>query len=59
MPCHNCGRTFLEDRLVIHLKSCDKAYAKKGAGVEDNSSIATRSTASLTKSINGSLSAAG
>jgi hypothetical protein len=30
MPCHNCGRTFLPDRLQIHLKSCDKAYAKKG-----------------------------
>lgn len=27
--CHNCGRTFLPDRLVIHLRSCDKAYAKK------------------------------
>ncbi len=29
MPCHNCGRTFLPDRLEIHLRSCDKAYAKK------------------------------
>jgi hypothetical protein len=29
MPCRNCGRTFLPDRLEIHLRSCDKAYAKK------------------------------
>jgi hypothetical protein len=29
MPCHNCGRTFLPDRLQIHLKSCDKAFSKK------------------------------
>jgi hypothetical protein len=21
-PCPNCGRTFLPDRLVVHLKSC-------------------------------------
>lgn len=35
MPCHNCGRTFLPDRLNIHLKSCDKAYAKKGLNHDD------------------------
>jgi len=29
MPCRNCGRTFLPDRLEVHLRSCDKAYAKK------------------------------
>lgn len=29
-PCHNCGRTFLPDRLKVHLKSCDKAHSKKG-----------------------------
>lgn len=29
--CHNCGRTFLPDRLIVHLRSCDKAYAKKKA----------------------------
>lgn len=29
MPCHNCGRTFLPDRLAVHLKSCDKASVKK------------------------------
>jgi hypothetical protein len=32
MPCRNCGRTFLPDRLEIHLRSCDKAYAKKRVG---------------------------
>lgn len=32
MPCRNCGRTFLPDRLEIHLRSCDKAYAKKRMG---------------------------
>jgi hypothetical protein len=26
--CHNCGRTFLPDRLEVHLRSCDKAYNK-------------------------------
>ena len=26
--CHNCGRTFLPDSLKIHLRSCDKKYAK-------------------------------
>ena len=25
-PCPNCGRTFLPDRLIVHLKSC------KGSG---------------------------
>ena len=28
-PCHNCGRTFLPDRLVVHLRSCNKDYARK------------------------------
>lgn len=27
-PCPNCGRTFLPDRLVVHLKSCNKAHGK-------------------------------
>ena len=27
-PCPNCGRTFLPDRLTIHLKSCNKAHGK-------------------------------
>jgi hypothetical protein len=26
--CPNCGRTFLPDRLVIHLRSCNKAHGK-------------------------------
>ena len=24
MPCPNCGRTFLPDRLQVHLRSCRK-----------------------------------
>lgn len=53
MPCHNCGRTFLPDRLSIHLKSCDKAYAKNGPD-ESQKSMST-----LNASTNGSLSKAG
>lgn len=30
--CPNCGRTFLPDRLVVHLRSCNKAH-----GVKDTS----------------------
>lgn len=30
MPCQNCGRTFLPDRLEVHLKSCNKAHGKAG-----------------------------
>jgi uncharacterized OB-fold protein len=26
--CPNCGRTFLPDRLIVHLRSCNKAYGK-------------------------------
>jgi len=29
VPCHNCARTFLPDRLVVHLRSCDKEFARK------------------------------
>lgn len=29
VPCHNCNRTFLPDRLVVHLRSCNKEYARK------------------------------
>lgn len=29
VACHNCGRTFLPDRLEVHLRSCDKAHSKK------------------------------
>ena len=28
VKCDNCGRTFLPDRLEIHLRSCNKAHAK-------------------------------
>ena len=52
MACHNCGRTFLPDRLAIHLKSCDKAHSKKLGGDEGSRSAASI----LTKSTNGSLS---
>jgi hypothetical protein len=26
--CPNCGRTFLPDRLLVHLRSCNKAHGK-------------------------------
>ena len=29
VPCHNCQRTFLPDRLVVHLRSCNKNQARK------------------------------
>lgn len=28
MPCENCGRTFLPDRLEVHLRSCAKLSKK-------------------------------
>ena len=28
-PCPNCGRTFLPDRLVVHLRSCNKQAGLK------------------------------
>jgi len=31
LPCENCGRTFLPDRLEIHLKSCRAAEASQPA----------------------------
>lgn len=30
--CPNCSRTFLEDRLAVHLKSCSSANPHKGIG---------------------------
>jgi uncharacterized OB-fold protein len=39
MACHNCGRTFLPDRLEIHLRSCDKAFSKKKVEEEKSSAI--------------------
>lgn len=41
MPCHNCGRTFLPDRLTIHLKSCDKAQSKKKKEDDLEASVTT------------------
>ena len=39
-PCPNCGRTFLPDRLTIHLKSCNKAHGKPAdSGVSSMSGI--------------------
>lgn len=35
-PCPNCGRTFLPDRLIVHLRSCNKNYAKKKKMVQLN-----------------------
>lgn len=29
--CPNCGRTFLPDRLLVHLKSCNKAHGRSDA----------------------------
>jgi hypothetical protein len=26
--CPNCARTFLPDRLIVHLRSCNKAHGK-------------------------------
>ena len=35
VPCENCGRTFLPDRLVVHLRSCkpkeNQTPMKRGA----------------------------
>jgi uncharacterized C2H2 Zn-finger protein len=28
--CPNCGRTFISDRLIVHLRSCNKAHGVKG-----------------------------
>jgi hypothetical protein len=32
--CPHCGRTFLPDRLIIHLKSCGKGKEPSGKSVE-------------------------
>jgi hypothetical protein len=40
--CHNCGRTFLPDRLLIHLKSC---HTKKV--VEEKLPSSVKSTRSV------------
>jgi uncharacterized C2H2 Zn-finger protein len=28
MACPNCGRTFVPDRLTVHLRSCNKAHGR-------------------------------
>lgn len=35
--CPNCGRTFLSDRLVIHLRSCNKTHGKSESSPEPKS----------------------
>jgi zinc-finger of a C2HC-type len=32
--CPNCARTFLPDRLIVHLRSCNKANGKADASPE-------------------------
>ncbi len=32
--CPNCGRTFLPDRLVVHLRSCNKGNGRADASPE-------------------------
>ncbi len=45
MPCKNCERTFLPDRLVIHLRSCKpgkplkKRYVSVVIGNNKNSEV--------------------
>jgi len=33
--CPNCGRTFLEDRLVVHLRSCKVDNPSKKRSIDD------------------------
>jgi hypothetical protein len=33
--CPNCGRTFLPDRLIVHLRSCNKAHGLQGGAARD------------------------
>ena len=39
MACHNCGRTFLPERLEVHLRSCNKSAKKKDTNDLIESSI--------------------
>lgn len=36
--CPNCGRTFLPDRLIVHLRSCNKAHGKAADAGPDKGS---------------------
>ena len=47
-PCGNCGRTFLPDRLIVHLRSCKPK--NDGYGEESKQHVA--STASLLQAKN-------
>ena len=31
-PCPNCGRTFMPDRLVVHLRSCKSTGGNNAKG---------------------------
>ena len=37
VPCPNCARTFLPDRLEVHLRSCNKAHGISGGGKAESS----------------------
>ena len=37
-PCERCGRTFLPDRLDVHLKSCGGGGGRSGATGSTNRS---------------------
>lgn len=37
--CPNCHRTFLPDRLQVHLKSCNKQYGKQESSPEPRKKI--------------------
>ena len=54
--CPNCGRTFLPDRLVVHLRSCNKAFDKneetKSSSINSKTMNAANSK-SLTRNVGG------
>ena len=57
MPCPNCARTFLPDRLEIHLRSCNKKYGI--AAEEDKSkSMGAKSLGGPGRNMGGASSAA-
>ena len=54
-PCPNCGRTFLPDRLVVHLKSCNKAHGKNEEvkGEVHSKTMGAGNSKSLTRAMGG------
>ena len=42
-PCERCGRTFLPDRLLVHLKSCKGTGGVKGKGSPTRTSASSKS----------------